>query len=217
MTDSTDTTTTTTRDDIETETRTRTRVEADIEEVTEEYEVTTCQWCEGVHPVDESVAVGVGQSAEPVERTLGTLTVRDINPGGRIFFDAADGVKANEDYDNYAPEGWDSEVDLTVTYDREYETRVPFCAYCVGEVFGIDVETALDAPAMRVYPGPDDEFGTTTGDDTTDGGGEPLAFWVLVGNAALMVLMLLLGAPGPATVFGITAIVAGALLALGEQ
>lgn len=178
--------TTETTTDIETETVTHSHVEHTVEVVEEEREVTTCEWCDGVHPIEETVAIGLGITTE--ERRLSDI------PLSRGVIERAKGISAKTFHKKY-------DTASVVVESQQAQRVVPYCAWCANSVFGLDVESVLDAPAYEYY----DQSGTD--DHTADGGGGvsvtgvpslSLGGWLFTFAAACYlatVLLVLIGVP----------------------
>lgn len=169
------------QDAIETETRTRTRVEANIEEHEETYEVVTCRWCTGEHPVEDTVPLSFGGEQTTTERHVATVTMdgmRSAPPSG-VHIRSHDGVRTERQTTTIGSSIREQHVFAEVPA-HDAAAVAPTCSYCaqsLAEQLGLDIDIEgdiLDEPAVDAYA--DTDFGEpdagsparTVGESITD-------------------------------------------------
>ena len=157
-------------DEIPTETRERTHVETSIEETTEEYEVTTCEWCEGEHPVEQTVPVAINPVETTTSREVATVEVQH-GPmvDGVWHIETADcGSFSRRDVPNRGSMPHSTKRTEHTLYAETPELTadhtIPFCGYCANAVFdvAVDVPDEMDEPAADAYA--DFDFGQPVAD-----------------------------------------------------
>ena len=177
-------------DEIPTETRERTHVETSIEETTETYEVAECEWCEGEHPVEQTVPIGIGERETHARRELATVTHKYHRhaAGAAVNISPSDDVSVSKlSRGDRVPDTYPDKIlahsqDVLSDTRRDYvltdtaartepEHTVAFCGYCarsLAEVMGLDldIDVEMDEPAADAYA--DFDFGQPVADTDTD-------------------------------------------------